>query len=87
MVGRTGSKRAILVAFGCMASGCGGGGGGETPPPVPPQPVTPPTPAPQVTIGFADVTSASGIAFEVGFVRPLADIDLALTPLGTVRAR
>ena len=78
MVGRTGRKPAIVAAFGCLTSGCGGGGG-ETPPPAPPQPVTPPTPAPEVTIGFSDVTSASGIAFEVGFVRPLADIDVALT--------
>ena len=43
--------------------------------PVPPEP---PPPEPEVAIGFSDVTSASGIAFEVGFVNPLADRDLAL---------
>ena len=78
MDGGTVRKPAILMAFGCLAAGCGGGGGGETPlPPAPPQPV--PQVTREVITGFSDVTAASGIAFEVGFARPLADADLALT--------
>ena len=73
---RTLARHLLICLLVISTFGCGGGGGSSsTSPPEEPNdpPPPPPPPPPEKTSGFTDVTSASGIDFDVGYENALSN--------------
>ena len=85
----SGASRLLLLLTGALLLfACGGGGGSSSSPPPPTGPTTPPTPPPDPVEppSFSDVTAASGIGFDVGYMLNLSNLEVELVAPSGVAA-